>query len=139
MTNEERAREAWTAYIEAGYDNDVVRKYFADDCTYEDPPESPDSRVWPPGSFDAFIDNFVSTWDDYELELLDIAAHGDETVISEVRLSGYARGTTTPVQADLGFVGHYRDGLVYRYRVFFSRESAVAALDQESAGAASRS
>jgi ketosteroid isomerase-like protein len=71
---------------------------------------------------------WLSSWDRYRLELLELSEHGDR-YFAAVRGSG--RGVSSGVPAeDLFFqVWTFRDGRVVRIENFAERDEALAALD----------
>jgi ketosteroid isomerase-like protein len=74
-----------------------------------------------------FFRDWLGTWDDYRQETLEIIDAGDAVVVV-FRQTG--RGRSSGVEVDRLFYNVYElaDGKVVRYRLFESREDALAAV-----------
>jgi ketosteroid isomerase-like protein len=79
-----------------------------------------------------FFRDWLGTWDDYRQETLEVIDAGD-SVIVVFRQTG--RGRSSGIEVDRVFYNLYElaDGKVVRFRLFESREAALAAAGQASA------
>jgi ketosteroid isomerase-like protein len=73
-----------------------------------------------------FMDNWLETWDDWELELEELRDAGD-SVVGVIRQRGRSRATGLPVDMHFAQVWTYRDGLQIRMRMYASPEEALRA------------
>jgi ketosteroid isomerase-like protein len=72
------------------------------------------------------VSDWVDTWDDYALEILDMREIGDHVLIS-LHQTGRGKGSGIPMEGDAFFVATVRAGKVVRLQMFPSEEQALEA------------
>jgi uncharacterized protein len=70
--------------------------------------------------------DWIGTWDDYEIELLDLREVG-EAVIATLHQRGRGKASGVAMQGDVWFVWRVRDGKVVRWQMFSSEAEALEA------------
>jgi hypothetical protein len=90
------------------------------------PPEVPDAKSYrgKEGVIEAFAD-WPKQWDEFHAELVEVIDVSDTKAISVARHHLRARGME--VEQEVAYVHTFRDGLVVRWEMFFTREQALAA------------
>jgi ketosteroid isomerase-like protein len=98
------------------------------DIDWLEPEEAPDRHVVK-GVDNALaaLDNWLSTWDGYELELVDVVEGPGDRVLQSMRQRATGAVSGVPFEGDLFQVWSLRDGVPYRSEMFFDREKARAA------------
>ena len=74
----------------------------------------------------AVMEDWIGTWDDWKIQLLDVRAFGDAALLS-LRQSGRGKGSGAAMEARVWFVWRMRDGKVTRWQMFSSEPEALAA------------
>ena len=72
------------------------------------------------------MEDWIGTWDDWKIELLDVRSIGDAAVLS-LRQSGRGKGSGVAIEAPVWFVWVVRDGKVTRWLMFSSEREALDA------------
>jgi ketosteroid isomerase-like protein len=77
----------------------------------------------------AVMADWVGTWEDYTIDLLDTreVGHG---VVSAIHQSGRGKGSGIAMEADTWFVWHVKDGQIIRWQMFATEHQAVEAAEQ---------
>ena len=75
---------------------------------------------------ESFLDNWVSAWDDWELEVDALHDAGDKVVVL-VRQRGRSKAAGTPVEMSFAQVWTLRDGKQTRMDMYSDREEALEA------------
>ena len=114
-TLEAEDREAWRECFHPDVEWDVTASGMP----------APDVYHGHAGIADFFRDWF-SIWDELETEMLDVIDAGD-TVVVTFRQWGRGRESGVPIDQDFFGVYDFADGKVKRFRLFESREDALAA------------
>ncbi len=118
----------FVALYEAG-DRGAWRDYFDPECTWDTSGTAfPMAGVYRGHEgVETFFREWLSTWDDYRFEPREVVDLG-EAVMVTFRQGG--RGRASGIEVDREFVGLYnvRDGLIFRYQQFESREEALEAV-----------
>ena len=70
--------------------------------------------------------DWIGTWDDWKIELLDVREVGDAAVLA-LRQSGRGKGSGVAMDAPVWFVWPVRDGKVTRWMMFSSEREALDA------------
>jgi ketosteroid isomerase-like protein len=98
------------------------------DIDWLEPEEAPDRHVVK-GVDNALaaLDNWLSTWDGYELELVDVVEGPGDRVLQSMRQRASGAVSGVPFEGDLFQVWWLRDGVPYRSEMFFDRAKARAA------------
>jgi ketosteroid isomerase-like protein len=98
------------------------------DISWSEPEEAPDRHVVEgvDNAMDA-LNNWLSTWCDYELELVDAVAGPDDRVFQSMRQRATGAVSGVPFESDLFQVWWLREGKPYRMEMFFDRQKALAA------------
>jgi ketosteroid isomerase-like protein len=98
------------------------------------PPEVPDSKTYrgKAGVIEAFAD-WPKQWDEFRAELLEVIDVSDTKTVSVTR--HYLRARDIDVEQEVAYVHTFRDGLVVRWEMFFTREEALEAAGLRERGA----
>jgi ketosteroid isomerase-like protein len=98
------------------------------DIDWLEPEEAPDRHVVK-GVDNALaaLDNWLSTWDGYELELVDVVEGPGDRVLQSMRQRASGAVSGVPFEGQLFQVWSLRDGVPYRSEMFFDRAKALAA------------
>jgi ketosteroid isomerase-like protein len=72
------------------------------------------------------MEGWIGTWDDWQIELLDIREIGDKALLS-LHQSGRGKTSGAAMDGDVWFVWTVRDGKVARWQMFSSEAEAVEA------------
>ena len=72
------------------------------------------------------MEDWIGTWDDYEIELLDMREVGD-AVVAALHQRGRGKGSGVAMEGDVWFVWRVRDGKLSRWQMFSSEAEALAA------------
>jgi len=75
----------------------------------------------------ATLNNWLSTWCDYQLDLVEAVAGPDDRVFQSMRQRASGAVSGVPFEDDLFQVWWLRDGIPYRTEMFFDREKALNA------------
>jgi ketosteroid isomerase-like protein len=70
--------------------------------------------------------DWIDTWDDYSIEVLDLREVG-ERVVASLRQRGRGKGSGIEMEADTWFVWSVRGGKVVRWQMFSSEREALEA------------
>jgi ketosteroid isomerase-like protein len=70
--------------------------------------------------------DWIGTWDDYEIELLDLSEVG-ESVVAKLHQRGRGKGSGVAMAGDVWFVWRVRAGKVARWQMFSSEGEALEA------------
>ena len=74
----------------------------------------------------AVMADWIGTWDDWKIELLDLRAIGDVAFLS-LHQSGRGKGSGVAMEGDVWFLWTVRGGKVARWQMFQSEDEALAA------------
>jgi hypothetical protein len=93
-----------------------------------EPEEAPDRRVVK-GADAALgaLNDWLETWQGYELELVEATGAPDDRVFQAMRQRATGAVSGVPFEGDLFQVWWLRDGRPYRTEMFFDRGKALAA------------
>ncbi|HEX4733225.1 MAG TPA: nuclear transport factor 2 family protein [Thermoleophilaceae bacterium] len=98
------------------------------DIHWAEPEEAPDRRVVDGAdNARAALNDWLSTWDAYELELVEVVACPGDRVFQAMRQRAVGAASGVPFEGDLFQVWTLRDGTPVRAELFFEREQAEAA------------
>ena len=75
----------------------------------------------------AALNNWLSTWEGYELELVDAVDGPGDRVFQSMRQRATGAVSGVPFEGELFQVWSLRDGVPYRSEMFFNRQKALAA------------
>jgi ketosteroid isomerase-like protein len=90
-------------------------------------PEQVDARPYHGREgFRAVVADWVGTWDDYSLEILDMREIGEHVVVS-LHQAGRGKASGARMEGHAWFVVTLRDGKVTRLRMFSSEAQALEA------------
>jgi ketosteroid isomerase-like protein len=90
-------------------------------------PEQVDARPYEGREgFRAVVADWVDTWDDYSLEILDMREIGEHVVVS-LHQAGRGKTSGARMEGDTWFVVTLRDGRVTRLQMFSSEAQALEA------------
>jgi uncharacterized protein len=118
--------------VRAGYaawergDLDVIVERADPEIEIVQPPEVPDAKTYrgKAGVIEAFAD-WPKQWDEFRAELMEVIDVSDTKAVSVAR--HYLRARGMDVEQEVAYVHTFRDGLVVRWEMFFSREQALEA------------
>jgi ketosteroid isomerase-like protein len=98
------------------------------DICWSEPEEAPDRHVVQ-GVDNALaaLNNWLSIWDGYELELVEAVDGTDDRVFQAMRQRASGVVSGVPFEGDLFQVWWLREGVPYRSEMFFDRAKARAA------------
>ena len=107
-------------------DVDLIVERAAPDIEIVQPPEVPDAKTYrgKAGVIEAFAD-WPKQWDEFRAELVEVIDVSDTKAISVAR--HYLRARGMDVEQEVAYVHTFRDGLVVRWEMFFTREQALEA------------
>jgi ketosteroid isomerase-like protein len=74
-----------------------------------------------------FIQEFAAAWDGFRIDLDETTVHGD-IVVASGRFAGRAPASGIEVEATRTWVIEVRDGMIWRWRSYVSREQALETL-----------
>jgi ketosteroid isomerase-like protein len=123
--NEAVARELWAAWergdVEAMFDlidPEIVSRQFPEQIDVRDYHGHDGVRE--------VMEDWIGTWEDWKIELLDVREVGDSAVLS-LHQSGRGKGSGAAMAAPVWFVWLIRDGKVARWQMFSSEREALEA------------
>jgi len=122
--NVELVREGYAAWNRG--DIDLIIEGAHPEIEIVQPPEVPDSKTYSgkAGVAEAFAD-WPKQWDDFRAELLEVIDVSDTKVVSVSRHQLRARDIE--IEQEVSYVHTFRDGLVVRWEMFFTRDAALEA------------
>jgi ketosteroid isomerase-like protein len=120
----EIVREGYAAW-ERG-EIDLIVEGADPDVEIVQPPEVPDSKTYrgKAGVVEAFAD-WPKQWDEFRTELVEVIDVSDTKVISVSR--HYLRARDIDIEQEVANVHTFRDGLLIRWEIFFTRAEALEA------------
>ncbi len=129
--NVEVVRRAIDGFISAGYDVQRVEDFFElsdPGIEYDISRTNPETRVYRgrDGVIEA-LKQWLATWDDFEVQALDLIDAGGDRVISVIRERGKLKDSDAWVEHTRGAVWTVRDERIIRYEEHQGRESALQA------------
>jgi uncharacterized protein len=119
--------------FEAG-DRESWRQYFHEDVVWD----TSESDLLLAGMYrghegiERFFGDWLSTWDEFEIEHLEWIEAGDSVVVA-FRQRGRGKGSGIVIDRDFFGVYDLKDGKVTRYKAFGSRDAALRAAGVASA------
>ena len=125
VSSEAVARELWVAWERGDLDEmfelihpEIVSRQFPEQVDVSDYHGHDGVRE--------VMTDWIGTWDDWKIELLDVREFGDAVVLS-LHQSGRGKGSGAAMEGDVWFVWHVRAGRVVRWQMFQSEGEALAA------------
>ena len=124
--NVEIVRRAIAAFIEGDYERLI--ELSDPQIEYDVSRTSPESRVVRgPEEVLAVLEEWVDTWDEHQVELVELIDAGDERVVAVIQERGKLKGSDTWVEHPRGVVYTVRDQRVVRYEEHEDRAQALEA------------
>ncbi len=124
--NVEIVRLMIAAFVEDDYERLV--ELFDPQIEYDVSRTSPDSRVaHGHEELAEVIEQWLATWDDHRLELVELIDAGDERVVALMRERGKMKGSDTWVEHQVGVLFTLRDGRITRYEEYQDKAGALEA------------
>jgi ketosteroid isomerase-like protein len=124
--NVEIVRRAIAAFIEGDYERLI--ELSDPQIEYDVSRTSPESRVVRgPEEVLAVLEDWVDTWDEHQVELLELIDAGDERVVAVIQERGKLKGSDVWVEHPRGVVYTVRDQRVARYEEHEDRAQALEA------------
>jgi len=124
--NVEVVRRAITAFIEGNYERLIDLS--DPQIEYDVSRTSPESRVARgPEEVLAVLQDWVDTWDDHQVELIELIDAGGERVVAVIQERGKLKDSETWVEHPRGVVYTVRDQRVLRYEEHVDRAQALKA------------
>jgi ketosteroid isomerase-like protein len=123
--NVEIIRNAFAAYDRG--DIEGVLRLCDEDIVIRQPPEllgASHEQHGHPGMLEAFS-IWPEQWDDFRIELLDIAPAPDDKVFVTTRTHGRGKQSGVEVKMDFSFVFALRDGLITHWWLFTREDHAL--------------
>ncbi|MGH2965138.1 MAG: nuclear transport factor 2 family protein [Solirubrobacterales bacterium] len=110
-------------------DVDAFLEYWADDVDYRAVEGAPDDHgpIHGKAGMRAYVQDWIDTFDQFQVEPLEVIDAGGDRVVAVFRNSGRAK--LSGVEADLTFAALYtvRDGKIVRGREYWTRDEALEA------------
>ena len=125
--NLELVRAAWSAWLRG--DVDGLFAVFAPDVVLD----TSHFRDWPEPSYHGiegvrqFLDEWLETWDDYEVEIDQHLPASDDRVVTLLWHSGKGRESRIPVRIYMAQIATVRDGKVIRMENYDDGSEALQA------------
>ena len=124
--NVEVVRRAIAAFIEGDYERLI--ELSDPQVEYDVSRTSPESRVVRgPEEVLAVLEEWVDTWDEHQVELVELIDAGDERVVAVIQERGKLKGSDAWVEHPRGVVYTVRDQRVVRYEEHEDRAQALEA------------
>ena len=124
--NVEVVRRAIAAFIEGDYERLI--ELSDPQVEYDVSRTSPESRVVRgPEEVLAVLEEWVDTWDEHQVELVELIDAGDERVVAVIQERGKLKGSDAWVEHPRGVVYTVRDQRVVRYEEHEDRAEALEA------------
>lgn len=131
--NVEIVRRAIDEFVSAGYDlrvqsDDEFFAVFDPGVAYDVSRTNPETQVYHgrDGVIE-LLEQWIQTWDDYEMEALELVDAGADHVVSVIRERGKLTGSDTWVEHTRGAVWTIRDRRITRYEEHEDRLQALEA------------
>jgi ketosteroid isomerase-like protein len=110
-------------------DLDAFEDWVTSDVVVVQPPEVPDAKTYEGSAAVAKAwQDWPNQWEDFRLDLVDLADVGENVVISETRHRGRGRESGIEMDFRVFYVHRLRHGKLPRLEMFFSREQALEAV-----------
>ncbi|HEX3263401.1 MAG TPA: nuclear transport factor 2 family protein [Solirubrobacterales bacterium] len=124
--NVEIVRQMITAFAEG--DDERLVELFDPQIEYDVSRTSPESRVaHGQEELAKVIEQWLATWDDHRLELVDLIDAGDEWVVALMNERGKMKGSDTWVEHQVGVLFTLHDGRITRYEEYQDKAGALEA------------
>jgi ketosteroid isomerase-like protein len=124
--NVEVVRQAVAAFIEGDYERLI--ELSDPQIEYDVSRTSPESRVVRgPEEVLAVLQEWVDTWDEHQVELIELIDAGGERVVAVIQERGKLKGSDTWVEHPRGVVYTVRNQRVLRYEEHEDRAQALEA------------
>ena len=124
--NVEVVRRAIAAFIEGDYER--LTDLSDPEVEYDVSRTSPESRVVRgPEEILAVLEEWVDTWDEHQVELIELIDAGGERVVAVIQERGKLKGSDTWVEHPRGVVYTVRNQRVFRYEEHEDRAQALEA------------
>jgi ketosteroid isomerase-like protein len=124
--NVEIVRQMITAFAEG--DDERLVELFDPQIEYDVSRTSPESRVaHGHEELAKVIEQWLATWDDHRLELVDLIDAGDERVVALMDERGKMKGSDTWVEHQVGVLFTLHDGRITRYEEYQDKAGALEA------------
>ena len=124
--NVEIVRRAIAAFIEGDYER--LTDLSDPQVEYDVSRTSPESRVVRgPEEILAVLEEWVDTWDEHQVELIELIDAGGERVVAVIQERGKLKGSDTWVEHPRGVVYTVRNQRVLRYEEHEDRAQALEA------------
>jgi len=124
--NVEIVRRMIAAFVEGDYERLV--ELFDSEIEYDVSRTSPESRVaHGHEELAEVIEQWLATWEDHRLELVELIDAGDERVLGLMREHGKMKGSDTWVEHQVGVLFTVRDGRITRYEEYPDKAGALEA------------
>jgi ketosteroid isomerase-like protein len=124
--NVEIVRQMITAFAEG--DDERLVELFDPQIEYDVSRTSPESRVaHGQEELAKVIEQWLATWDDHRLELVDLIDAGDERVVALMNERGKMKGSDTWVEHQVGVLFTLHDGRITRYEEYQDKAGALEA------------
>ena len=83
--------------------------------------------IYRAGELHKYMTDLDALFDGWRVEEAEFIEAGDNCVVQIQRVTGRAKGSGVPVDQRLGIVWTFKDGLIFRGRVFLTPQDALAA------------
>jgi len=124
--NIEIVRRMFTAFVEGDYERLV--DLFDPQIEYDVSRTSPESRVARGHEEIAeVIEQWLATWEDHRLEIVELIDAEDERVVALMREYGKVKGSDAWVEHQVGVLFTLRDGRITRYVEYRDKAGALEA------------
>ena len=132
LQNVELVRRALEAFAAASYDPRHARgffEYFDPNVEYDISRTNPETQLYyGRDGIIAALEQWIETWDGFEVEVLSLIDADDDHVVSVIRERGRLEGSDAWVEHIRGAVWTIRDHRIARYEEHQDRDRALAAV-----------
>jgi ketosteroid isomerase-like protein len=132
LQNVELVRSALEAFAAASYDPRNARgffEYFDPNVEYDISRTNPETQLYyGRDGIIAALEQWIETWDGFEVEVISLIDAGDDHVVSVIRERGRLEGNDAWVEHIRGAVWTIRDHRIARYEEHQDRDRALEAV-----------
>jgi ketosteroid isomerase-like protein len=132
LQNVELVRSALEAFAAASYDPRHARgffEYFDPNVEYDISRTNPETQLYyGRDGIIAALEQWIETWDGFEVEVISLIDAGDDHVVSVIRERGRLEGSDAWVEHIRGAVWTIRDHRIARYEEHQDRDRALEAV-----------
>ena len=119
-------REAYRSIGRDGVADDAVWELISENIEIRDRPEAPDPQVYHGrDGVRAALESSDETFEEFNLEPIDLIGVGDRHVVVVLRMTGRGRGSGVPVEEEIAHLWTIVDGKAVTMQVYSHQEDAL--------------